>query len=127
MTQELKFFTPKEANQTLPLVKKIVEDILKSGQEIRDRSAKIGAHAEKNPDVIRLMDQLEDLFLEIENLGCSYKDWNFSVGLVDFPALIEGREVFLCWKSDENELKFYHEMEEGFAGRKSIQEGLVRG
>lgn len=127
MTQGIKFFTPKEANQTLPLVKKIVEDILKAGQEIRDHSAKIGAHAEKNPDVIRLMDQLEDLFLELENLGCSYKDWNFSVGLVDFLAVIEGREVFLCWRSDENELKFYHEMEEGFSGRKLIPEGLIHG
>lgn len=127
MTQDIKFFTPKEANQTLPLVKKIVEDILKAGQEIRDLSIKIGKHAEEDPAVIRLMDQLEDLFVELENLGCSYKDWNFSAGLVDFPAIIEGREVFLCWRSDENELKYYHEMEEGFTGRKLIPEELIRG
>ena len=127
MTQELKFFTPKEANQMLPFVRKIVEYILKAGKEIRDLSVKIGAHAEEDVEVIRLMDQLEDLFVELENLGCSYKDWNFSVGLVDFPAVIEGREVFLCWRSDENELKFYHEMEEGFTGRKLIPEGLIHG
>lgn len=127
MTPEVKFFTPKEADQTLPLVKKIVEDILRAGKEIRDLSIKIGAHAEEDLGVIRLMDQLEDLFVELENLGCSYKDWNFSLGLVDFPAIIEGREVFLCWRSDEDGLKFYHEMEEGFTGRKAIPEDLIRG
>ena len=127
MTPEVKFFTPKEANQTLPLIRKIVEDILRAGKEIRDLSIKIGAHSEEDPAVIRLMDQLEDLFVELENLGCSYKDWNFTAGLVDFPAVIEGREVFLCWRSDEGELKFYHEMDEGFTGRKLIPEGLIHG
>ncbi|MEJ2307316.1 MAG: DUF2203 family protein, partial [candidate division WOR-3 bacterium] len=42
------------------------------------------------------------------------------IGLVDFPGLIEGREVYLCWKSDEEDIQFYHGVEEGFAGRKPI-------
>ncbi len=122
MTPEVKFFTPKEANQRLPLVKRIVEDILKIGQDIRALSIKIGAHAEKDSRVIHLMDALEDLFVELESLGCSYKDWNFTFGLVDFPSTLEGREVFLCWRSDESQLKFYHEINEGFSGRKLIPE-----
>jgi hypothetical protein len=118
----VKHFTPKEATQTLPLVKKIVEDILLAGKSIRELSVKIGRHAEKNPEVVRLMDGLEELFEELEALGCSYKDWNFSVGLVDFPAVIDNEEVFLCWRSDEDSLKYYHDPESGFAGRKLIPE-----
>ena len=117
---QVKFFTPEEANQMLPLVKKIVNDILSAGQEIRASSAKIGANAQRDPQVVALMEQLEGLFQELETLGCSYKDWNFSVGLVDFPAIIDGKEAFLCWKSDEEGLKYYHGAEEGFAGRKPI-------
>ena len=49
----------------------------------------------------RLMDQLDELFEEMEELGCHYKDWNFSVGLVDFPAILDGKEVLLCWRSGQ--------------------------
>lgn len=117
---ELKLFTAKEANQTLPLVKRIVADILSTGDRIRSLSAQIGTNAESNPQIIQWMNQLEELFEELESLGCSYKDWNFAVGLVDFPAVIGGQEVFLCWRSDEEALKYYHEIDAGFAGRKLI-------
>ena len=117
---ELKLFTVKEANQTLPLVKRIVADVLSTGDRIRSLSAQIGTNAESNPQIIQWMNQLEELFEELESLGCSYKDWNFTVGLVDFPAVIDGQEVFLCWRSDEEALKYYHEIDAGFAGRKLI-------
>lgn len=104
------------------MVKKIVDDILRTGHEIRALSVKIGSHAEKDPQIICFMDTLEELFEELESLGCSYKDWNFTFGLVDFPSVIEGREVFLCWRSDEKDLKFYHEIDKGFSGRKLIPE-----
>lgn len=115
-----KIFTLEEANQTLPLVRKIVDDILRQGETLRELSKKIGAHAEENEEVKALMAQLEDLFEELESLGCYYKDWNFTMGLVDFPAEIEGEPVFLCWRSDEPSLLFYHGIEEGFPGRKPI-------
>ncbi len=117
---ELKLFTPKEANQTLPLVKRIVADILSTGDRIRALSAEIGKNAESDPQIIQWMDQLEELFEELELLGCSYKDWNFAIGLVDFPSVIDGQQVFLCWRSDEKELKYYHEIDAGFTGRKLI-------
>ncbi len=118
--QPVKTFTPQTANQTLPLVRKIVADILYLGQEIRALSAKIGPNAQDDSEIIKLMDQLEELFEEIESLGCSYKDWNFTLGLVDFPCMIDGKEVCLCWRSDEDELKYYHEIDSGYAGRKLI-------
>jgi hypothetical protein len=42
------------------------------------------------------------------------------MGLVDFPAMIDGEEVLLCWRSDEPEVLYYHGLEDGFAGRKKI-------
>lgn len=120
MTNDVKLFTPAQANKMLPLVKKIVDDILGLGKKVRTLSAEVGANAENHPEVVKLLEQLEELFEELESLGCSYKDWNFSMGLVDFPAVIGGEEVCLCWRSDETELKYYHGLEEGYPGRKLI-------
>ena len=125
--KEAKLFTPQEAQQTLPLVKKIVADILEFGQKIRTLSAEVGANAEKNPEIIKIIDQLDELFDEMESLGCYYKDWNFSVGLVDFPAVIDGEEAFLCWRSDEEGLKYYHDVDSGYTGRKPIPAELLLG
>jgi hypothetical protein len=119
-----RFFTPREADQTLPLVRRIVADILAAGARMRERSVAVGAHAERDPEVLGFMDSLEGLFEELESLGCSYKDWNFEVGLVDFPARIFGEEVMLCWRSDEPRIQFYHEHDAGFAGRKPIPQEL---
>ena len=122
MTQT-KLFTAQEANQTLPLVRRIVKDILRIGQQVRSLSVELDK-PEEDATLNSLMDQLDELFDELEAIGCSYKDWNFSVGLVDFPAVIHGKEVLLCWKSDENELDYYHESDAGFAGRKRIPREL---
>ena len=59
---------------------------------------------------------------ELEEIGCFYKDWNFNVGLVDFPSVINNEEVYLCWKSDEEKIIYYHGINEGFKGRKLIPE-----
>lgn len=124
-TDQVKIFTPREANQRLPLVKRIVEDVLSVGDKIRTLSLEIGSGAEGDPRIIRLMDQLEELFGELESLGCFYKDWNFTMGLVDFPAVINGQEVYLCWRSDEKTLQYYHDAESGYAGRKPIPRELL--
>jgi hypothetical protein len=120
MTTDIKYFTPAEARNTLPLVRKIVKDILDTSREMRLIADEIGGDVEKDPRILKLADSIEDFMQELEEIGCFFKDWNFSNGLVDFPAIIEGKEVFLCWKSDEEDILFYHEPEVGFAGRKPI-------
>lgn len=55
----------------------------------------------------------------IQGFGCIIKD--IDSGLVDFPALLDEREVYLCWKLGEPAIQFWHGVEEGFAGRKPIQ------
>lgn len=122
-----KYFTPKEASSTLPLVKKIVKDILDTGYQIRTIAESLGGKIKGNEEIEQLNKQIISYMLELEEIGCFYKDWNFSVGLVDFPAIIDGEEVFLCWKSDEPELMYYHGVTDGFAGRKPIPPHLLEG
>jgi hypothetical protein len=107
-------FTPAEANRTLPLVRRIVSDILDAGQHLRELEQ--SAVAEQQT----LQDELRELLAELEGVGCSYRDWSFDVGLVDFPAVIDGEHVLLCWRSDEPQLAYYHGLHAGYAGRKSI-------
>jgi hypothetical protein len=119
-----KIFTPQEANKRLPLIKKIVEDILEKGREFR--SMLRGPQGKKPPEeALRVADEIEELMHELEALGCFYKDWNFEMGLVDFPALIGGQEVLLCWRSDEPDVRSYHGVDDGYAGRKAIPEELL--
>jgi hypothetical protein len=119
-----KVFSLAQAAKTLPLVKKIVEDILHTGQNIRELSAEM-EKPEEDPQIHHLMDQLDELFDEMESLGCYYKDWNFAVGLVDFPAKLDGRDIMLCWRSDEAKILYYHDAEAGFSARQLIPEGMV--
>ncbi len=119
---ELKYFTPTEANRTLPLVRKIVKDILDYSQELKTITDTIGGNVDGNSIANNLISDIKGFMRELEEIGCSYKHWNFSVGLVDFPAMIDNEEVYLCWKSDEDSIQYYHGINEGFRGRKLIPE-----
>jgi hypothetical protein len=125
MTETAKLFTPEEASRTLPLVGKIVEDILATGSAMRERSAHPNPTAEQVDEYDVLAAKLRALMDELEALGCYYKDWSFEVGLVDFPSVIDGREVLLCWRSDEPRLQYYHGLDEGFAGRMLIPDAYL--
>jgi len=122
MTTETKYFTPAEARRTLPLVKKIVKDILDTSREMRLLADELNGKVESDPDIQKLGNDIESFLSELEEIGCFFKDWNFTIGLVDFPSVIDDKEVFLCWKSDEDDIRFYHDMQEGYAGRKPIPE-----
>jgi hypothetical protein len=64
--------------------------------------------------------RLMEIVNEIQETGCLVKD--LDEGLVDFPSLIEGEEVYLCWKLGEEHIAFWHGVDEGFAGRKPLDE-----
>ncbi len=119
---ETRYFTPAEAQMTLPLVKKIVKDILDTTKEIRLLADDLDGKVEDNENIKKMISDVNGFMSELEEVGCYYKDWNFTVGLVDFPAYIEGEEVFLCWRSDEDGIRYYHALEEGYTGRKLIPE-----
>jgi hypothetical protein len=120
-------FTPADANRTLPLVRRIVADVLARGGEARALVAKAdGADAETAQARLRVLDlEIRGLLEELERIGCSYKDWGFETGLVDFPGELDGRSVLLCWRSDEDSVRYYHAPEAGFAGRMPIPRRLL--
>lgn len=117
-------FTPEQANRTLPLVKRIVGDLLAKGRELRELARHPNeVHAVERAPLIER--ELRELVVELERIGCSYKDWGFEHGLVDFPGEIDGERVLFCWRSDEPEVGWYHTPDAGFAGRKPIPERLL--
>lgn len=122
MITETKYFTPAEAIRTLPLVRKIVEDIISATREMRLYAEDVNGQIENDPFIKKMAESVHGFIKELEEIGCFYKDWNFTIGLVDFPSIIDGNEVLLCWRSDEDTIKFYHDVDSGFSGRKPIPE-----
>lgn len=106
------------ANRTLPLVRRIVEDILSKGRELRRIAALRSDNNQR--ELERLGNEIRLHIDELKEIGCDYKDWSFEVGIVDFPSRIEGRPVFLCWRSDEERVTHYHRPESGIRGRRKI-------
>ncbi len=118
-------FSPAQANKTLPLVRRIVDDILAKGRELR-RLARRPNDVESVENAPILEREVRELLAELERVGCSYRDWGFEYGLVDFPGELDGKRVLYCWRSDEREVLWYHLPEAGFAGRQPIPEHLLR-
>ncbi|MBV9746044.1 MAG: DUF2203 domain-containing protein [Acidobacteriia bacterium] len=66
---------------------------------------------------------LKESIHEVQEHGCLIKD--LDIGLLDFPTLFGGREVYLCWKLGESSISYWHGVDEGFAGRKEIDRDFL--
>ena len=131
---EKKHFTAAEANAALPLVRAIVRDITELARDLRERQERLtragtpqrGAvsqpyHEEEVParaEFERDQERLLAFEQELKELGVELKD--YFTGLVDFPCLMDDREVYLCWRLGEGEVAYWHELEAGFAGRQRL-------
>ncbi|MDP3911457.1 MAG: DUF2203 domain-containing protein [Gemmatimonadales bacterium] len=129
-----KLFTLAEANRTLPLVKRIVEDILAAYPAWKDLVARyelIAAQARpewgESPEQLSLKHEIDtvaakinDYLKELEQIGCEFK--GFDEGLVDFHGRLERREILWCWKVGEERISHWHDLDAGFAGRQPIPE-----
>jgi hypothetical protein len=73
----------------------------------------------------KAMQAIKDAIAEIDSIGVQVKD--LDIGLLDFPCQVEDEIVLLCWKYGEEKIEFWHGMEEGFAGRKPIDQRIARG
>lgn len=122
-----KYFSLSEANRALTLVRRIVADIVKDYRQLRelhdacralDARGKIGEAEETRQRLATITDHLSELKEELEKIGCELKDYR--VGLVDFPGRHEGRDIFLCWKLDEQKIQFWHDVTAGYAGRQPL-------
>lgn len=121
----IKFFTPRQANQRLPYVKKIVEEILSRGKQIKALLMLPHPTREREKELLELEKKINALMKELETLGCLFKDWNFEIGLVDFPTILNGQEALLCWRSDELAVAWFHGYDEGYPGRQPITAELI--
>jgi len=118
-------FTPQEANQRLPLVRSIVKEIIDKGRVFRAYLAEYEDH-ELPVEADKIRCNVQHLLVELEDLGCYFKDWNFEQGIVDFPSEINGEEVLLSWCADEEEVLYYHGVDDGYAARKLIPKKLLK-
>jgi hypothetical protein len=134
-------FTLDEAQSLLPVLesllrtsmdsKKLMEDVEAEQQALNHRIfLNGGMHfdiiplARRKAERAKAEQRLRDAFAEIDSIGVQVKD--LSIGLLDFPCEVEGRTVLLCWKMGEKSITHWHGTEEGFAGRKPIDERIAR-
>jgi hypothetical protein len=92
------------------------ERILMMGGIVVDRQRAADVRQRRD----RAAEDLRGLIDNVQELGCVIKD--LDTGLIDFPTLFRGREVYLCWKLGESSIAWWHGTEEGFAGRKAIDQ-----
>jgi len=121
-------FTLDEAKRALPLVRRIAADIQSVQAQRVALHGKIATEsiplpADQLASIQRDLDlatgRLEELVEELGRIGVELKDP--ARVLLDFPALHEGREILLCWKSDEATITHWHEIDSGFSGRRPVE------
>ena len=126
--QRRRFFTIDQANRSLVLLKRVVADVILSYRELFELQEALEAAQAGNRRThvsfyqSRLqtsVSKLQQCLDELGEMGVEIRDW--SLGVVDFPAMAGGREVNLCWQFGEPRVMFWHELSDGDAGRKSIE------
>ncbi len=120
-----RFFTVHQANRALPLVRRVIDDLTEKYQELtqlRDELRKAGP--EKSEDLERearaLENRIQDFLAELDSVGCELKDVH--TGLLDFYAKKGEETIYLCWRRGEEQIDWWHSLEGGFRGRRSISE-----
>ncbi len=135
--EDRKLFTIEQANAMLPLVRAIVQDLSNLSRDVVERRERIWMiRDERDPESMDLYSEelvqieedlekdslrLQDYVEELKQLGVETK--NGPEGLVDFPAMIDGQLVYLCWKLGEPEVLHWHKLDAGFAGRRPLTAG----
>jgi hypothetical protein len=129
-----KMFTVAEANASLPLVRAIVQDIAELSTSLRERHERLTRvrsnerikFAESHEEELKSVEQeferdqerMQEYEQELRKLGVELKDHDS--GLIDFPSLMNGHEVYLCWRLGEAEVGHWHELDAGFSGRQKL-------
>ncbi len=128
-----KLFSLDEANALLPQLEQIVEELRSTRQSISEAQQEVtsierrarqnghdrtGEFKEARRRLSELISRFDSRIKSINDLGCELKD--LEIGLFDFRTNWQGRIVYLCWKVGEPEIGFWHELEEGFAGRRQL-------
>ncbi|HSB79045.1 MAG TPA: DUF2203 domain-containing protein [Candidatus Methylomirabilis sp.] len=131
-----KLFSVDEANSLLPKLEPLVRRLMEQGERLQKHQAVVrefrakaggnggtflgGRFAQAKQEIERLAAELQEGIHEIESWGCVVKD--LEQGLVDFPARLRRQQVYLCWRLGEPRIAYWHGLEEGFAGRKPLED-----
>ena len=113
-------FTLAQANRALPLVRRVVNDIVETREQATQLQSRLESSSAKDQKRIQqdldvAIDKLHTYLDELTEIGCELKD--FQAGLVDFIGRHQGRDIYLCWKLGEERITHWHELDSGFAGR----------
>jgi hypothetical protein len=125
----MKLFSPENANALIPVLAPILEELWLKRRELAIKLLEFdpavrGGRPDRLPDrraarrFTELKAEIVRLINRIEAYGCVVKD--IDLGLLDFPALREGRPIYLCWKAGEAMLAHWHGTDEGFSHRKPL-------
>jgi len=134
-------FTLDEAQSLLPILesllraaidgKKLIEEVEAEMQALNHRiflnggtHVDVVSFARRKAERTKAEQRAKDALAEIDSIGVQVKD--LDIGLLDFPCQVEGRVVLLCWRMGEPSITHWHSTEEGFAGRKPIDERIAR-
>ena len=134
-------FTLDEAQSLLPVLESLLRTAIVSKKlmdevdgEMQSLSQRIflngGTHldvvpvARRKAERAKAEQRAKDALAEIDSIGVQVKD--FDIGLLDFPCLVDGNIILLCWKLGEKSITHWHGVQEGFAGRKPVDERIAR-
>jgi hypothetical protein len=136
-----RLFTVEQVNELVPRLEMIMQRLQLLGFELRrglraavaelpepPDTGTVSALTRSRPELKALVDEMEKLVGEIEESGGEFK--GLDLGLVDYPAEIEGEVALLCWQYGEKEITHWHSIDGGFEGRRplpaAIQKGLLQ-
>jgi len=121
------FFTLSEANQALVIIRPLMDEVQSIRQKIMSTQPEAWSAIEKSvgnggsralSEIVVDFEKLDALVHRILDTGVIIKDIN--MGLLDFSALRNGHEIYLCWQYGEVDIAFWHEVDAGYAGRQPI-------
>lgn len=121
------FFTLPQANEALKIIRPLMNEVQTIRRKILEKQPEAWPAIEKSVGnggnralsaLVQDFEKLDALVHRILDTGVQIKDVN--LGLLDFSALKDGREVYLCWKYGEGEIAYWHEVDAGFVGRQPI-------
>ena len=121
-----KHYTRAEAGALLPQIRLWLKRMVQLRAEVEKFETRLGGLMAPGCDVggqsvntwVRSLADLEEVLLEFQRREIQLQDMDR--GLLDFPAIIDGKEVFLCWEQDEEDVEFWHELDAGYAGREHL-------
>lgn len=125
--QKKRYFTVEEANACIPelmdeisLLRAIRAKLSMLHAEITPllEVVSLNGGSKHTPDLLKTTAQFQEVLDRIAARGCHLK--GLDPGLVDFPHLRQGREVYLCWQVGEREIRYWHEIDDGFEGRQPL-------